>query len=64
MAGPYLRIRGELGPAVKEALGGTARWLWRALVSGNAPVAGREVSPLVGIQGPVWAGPWVMFEAP
>ena len=25
---------------------------------------GRKTSPLAGIYGPVWAGPWVLFEPP
>ena len=37
-------------------------WPGSFFLSGYAPVAGREASPLTGIQGPVWAGPWVVFE--
>ena len=62
MAGPYLRLGEGLGPAVREAYGGTVSWPWSAFSPGNAPVAGGEFSPSAGIQGPVWAGQWVVFE--
>ena len=45
MAGPSLRLRGELGPAVKGSWGGTVSWLWSLLVPGNSPVAGRDTLP-------------------
>ena len=32
MAGPYLWLREELGPAVKGAYGATVGWPWSALV--------------------------------
>ena len=45
MAGPYLRLRGELGPAVKGAWGADVSWPWSPLVSRNSPVAGRDTLP-------------------
>ena len=45
MAGPYLRLREELGPAVKGAWGATVGWLSSFLVPRNSPVAGRDTLP-------------------
>ena len=45
MAGPYLWLRVELGPAVKGAWEATVGWPWSHLVSRNTPVAGRETLP-------------------
>ena len=42
MAGPYLWLREELGPAVKGAWGATVDWPWSTLVPRNSPVAGRD----------------------
>ena len=33
MAGPYLRLREELGPAIKGAWGATVVWPWSSLGS-------------------------------
>ena len=52
MAGPYLQLREELGPAVKGAWGATVGRPWRALVIRDSPVAGRDTHLLAGIQGP------------
>ena len=38
MAGPHLWLRGELGPAVKGAVGATVGWL-------TSPVAGCDTLP-------------------
>ena len=46
MAGPYLWLRGELGPAVEEAWGTTVGWYGTDLISRNSPVAGRNISPI------------------
>ena len=45
MAGPYLRSRGEFGPAVKGAWEAIVGWPWSHLVSRNSPVAGRDTLP-------------------
>ena len=45
MAGPYLWLKGELGPVVKGALGATIGWPWSPLVCRNSPVAGRNALP-------------------
>ena len=45
MAGPYLWLRGELGPAVEGAWGATVGWPWSPLVPRNSPVAGRYTPP-------------------
>ena len=45
MAGPYLWLREELGPAVKGALGATVGGPWSILVLRNSPVAGRDTPP-------------------
>ena len=45
MAGPYLRLRVELGPAVKEAGAATVSSPWSPLVPRNSPVAGRDTLP-------------------
>ena len=45
MAGPYLWLRGELGPAVKGARGATVGWPCSFLVSRTSPVAGLDTLP-------------------
>ena len=45
MAGPYLRVKWDLGPAVKGALGAIVGWPWSHLVSRNLPVAAWEALP-------------------
>ena len=45
MAGPHLLLRGELGPAVKEAEETTVGLSRSYLVSRNSPVAGRDTFP-------------------
>ena len=45
MAGPYLQLRGELGPAVKGAWGAFVSWPWSSLFPRNSPVAGRDTLP-------------------
>ena len=45
MAGPYLQLRRELGPAVEGAWGATVGWPWSTLVPRNSPVAGRDTLP-------------------
>ena len=45
MAGPYLWLREELGPAVKGAWGATVGWLWNPLVTRNSLLAGRNNPP-------------------
>ena len=42
MAGPYLWLREELGPAIKGALGATVGWPPSPWSLENAPVAGRD----------------------
>ena len=64
MAGPYLRVREELGPAIKAQWGATVSSPWSPLVPGRALMAGWKTSPLAGVYGPVWAGPCAVFEPP
>ena len=45
MAGPYLWLREEFGPAVKGAWVATVGWPWSTLVLRNSPVAGRYTLP-------------------
>ena len=64
MAGPYLWLRVELGPAVKGAEGATVGWPWSPLVPRNSLVAGRETSPIGRVSGSGLSRAWVVFEAP
>ena len=45
MAGPYLWLRGGLGPAVEGAEETTVGWPWSTLVPKNSPVARRNTLP-------------------
>ena len=45
MAGPYLWLREELGPAVKGAWAATVGWPWSSLVPSNSHVAERDTLP-------------------
>ena len=45
MAGLYLWLREELGPAIKGAWVATVGWSWSHLVPRNSPVAGRDNLP-------------------
>ena len=45
MAGLYLSLREELGPAVEGAWGATVSRLWSHLVLRSSPVAGRDTLP-------------------
>ena len=64
MAGPYLWLREELGPAVEGVRGATVGWSRRSLVSRNSPVAGRD-TPLQGrVSGSGLSRAWVVFEPP
>ena len=64
MAGPYLSLREELGPAVKGAEGATVGWPWSPLVSRNSPVAGRNTPPIGRVSGSGLSRAWVVFEPP
>ena len=64
MAGPYLSLREELGPAVKGAWGATVGWPWSPLVSRNSPVAGRDTPPIGRVSGSGLSRAWVVFEPP
>ena len=64
MAGPYLWLREELGPAVKGALGATVSWSWSTLIHRNSPVAGRDTSPIGRVSGSGLSRAWVVFEPP
>ena len=64
MAGPYLWLRGEFGPAVKGAWGATVGWPWRSLVPRNPPVAGRDTSASGRVSGSGLSRAWVVFEPP
>ena len=45
MAGPYLWLREELGPAIKGTWVATVGWPWRTLIPRNSPVAGQNTLP-------------------
>ena len=62
MAGPYLWLREELGPAVEGALGATVGRPWSALVPRNSLVAGRDTSPFGRVSGSGLSRAWVVFE--
>ena len=64
MAGPYLWLREELGPAVKGAEGATVGWPWSPLVCRNSPVAGRDIPPIGRVSGSGLSRAWVVFEPP
>ena len=57
MAGPYLRLRGELGPAVKGAWGSHCRLALEPLSLRELACGWAGHPPLwAGVQGPDWAG--------
>ena len=64
MAGPYLWLREELGPAVKGAWGATVGRLWTPLIPGNSPVAGRDTPHIGRVSGSGLSRAWVVFEPP
>ena len=64
MAGPYLWLREELGPAVKGAWEATVGRPWSSLVPRNSPVAGRETSPIDRVSESGLSRAWVVFEPP
>ena len=64
MAGPYLWLREELGPAVEGALGATVGWPWDILVPRNSLVARRDISPIGRVSGSGLSRAWVVFEPP
>ena len=64
MAGPYLWLRVELGPAVKGGSGATVGWPSSILVLRNSPVAGHDISPIGRVSGSGLSRAWVVFEAP
>ena len=64
MAGPFLCLRVELGPAVKGALGATVGWPQSHLVPRNSPVAGRYTPPIGRVSGSGLSRAWVVFEPP
>ena len=64
MAGPYLWLREELGPAVKGAWGATVGSPWSSLVPRKSPVAGRNTSPIGRVSGSGLSKERVVFEPP
>ena len=62
VAGPYLRLKEELGPAVKGQEGATVGWLWGDVVRRNSPVAGRDTSSIGRASGSGLSRAWVVFE--
>ena len=64
MAGPYLWLRVELGPAIKGAWGATVGWPWSILVPRNSPVAGRNIYLIGRVSGSGLSRAWVEFEPP
>ena len=64
MAGPYLRLRDELGPAVEGAWGATFSWPWSILVPRKSPVVGGDTSPIGRVSGSGLSRAWVVFELP
>ena len=64
MAGPYLWLRREFGPAVKGAEVATVGWPWSYLVPRNSPVAERYTPPIGRVSGSGLSRAWVVFEPP
>ena len=64
MAGPYLWLREELGPAVKGAWGAIVGWPWSPLIFRNWPVAGRDNPPIGRVSGSGLSRAWDVFELP
>ena len=64
MAGPYLLLGEELGPAVRGAWEATVGWPWSPLVRRNSPVAGRDTSLIGRVSGSGLSRAWVVFEPP
>ena len=64
MAEPYLSLRGELEPAVGEALDTTVGGPLGSLVPRNSPVAGRDTPPIGRVSGSGLSRAWVVFEPP
>ena len=64
MAGPYLLLRVELGPAVEGAWVATVGPPWSILVAKNSPVAGRDNFPIGRVSGSGLSRAWIVFEPP
>ena len=64
MAGPYLQLRGELGPAVKGAWEATVGWPWSPLPSGTRLWLPGTPSPIGRVSGSGLSRAWVVFESP
>ena len=64
MAGPFLWLEEELGPAVKGAWGAIVDQLRGPLVPRNSPVAGRDTSPISRVSASGLSRAWVVFEPP
>ena len=64
MAGPYLCLRGEFGPAVEGAYRATVRGPRNFLVLRNWPLAGRDTSPIGRVSRSGLSRAWVVFEPP
>ena len=64
MAGPYLLLRGGLGPVVEGAWDATVGWPQTYFVHGNSPVAGRDTAPIGRVSGSGLSRAWVVFEPP
>ena len=62
MAGPSIRLRVELRPAVKGAWEATVGRPWSHLVPRNSPVAGRDTPPIGRVSGSGLSRAWVVFE--
>ena len=64
MAGPYLWLREELGPAVGEDREPPSVGLGPHLVPRNSPVAARDTSLIGRASGSGLSRAWVVFEPP
>ena len=64
MAGPYLRLRMELGPAVREHGQALLVGLGAPWFPGTRLWVGRTPSPIGRVAGSGLGRAWVVFEAP
>ena len=64
MAGLYLRLREEFGPAIKGAWGATVGGPWSTLLVRNSPFGWARHPPIGRVSGSGLSRAWVVFEPP
>ena len=64
MAEPYLWLREELEPAVKETCGATVGWPWGILVPKKIACGWAGHTPIGRVSGSRLSRVWVVFEPP